>query len=135
MNIDFVGGCDDNSFDKTNPNYLGEWSREQIHEHLTDYGNLVLLSNGEADPLVVKEALVSGLGVVVNMSSSGNLDTSLDFITVIEDNKMDDLVFIEEKIKENLEISIQRRNEIREYGVSQFDISQEIKRYITLIGN
>ena len=133
MNVDFVGGCDDNLFDKTNPNYLGEWSREQIHEHLTDYGNLVLLSNGEADPLVVKEALVSGLGVVVNLSSSGNLDTSLDFITVIEDNKMDDLVFIEEKIKENLEISIQKRNEIREYGVNQFDISEEIKRYMDIL--
>jgi len=131
--IDFVGGCHDNLFDKTNPNYLGEWSRDQIHEHLTDYSNMVLLSSGEADPLVVKEGLIAGLGVVVNRSSAENLDTTLDFITIIEDNKMDDLEFISEKIKENREICILKRKEIREYGISQFDIKNEVYKYIKLV--
>jgi len=130
--IDFVGGCHDNLFDKTNPNYLGEWSRDQIHEHLTDYSNMVLLSSGEADPLVVKEGLIAGLGVVVNRSSAENLDTTLDFITIIEDNKMDDLEFISKQIKENREICILKRKEIREYGIYNFDIKNEIKNnYIT----
>lgn len=131
--IDFVGGCDDSRFDKMNPNYLGEWTREHIHEHLTDYGNLVLLSDGEADPLVVKEALIAGLGVVVNKSSAENLDVLLDFITVIEDNKMDDLEFIDKKIRENREVSIKKRTEIRKYGVEMFDIFIEVRKYVNII--
>jgi hypothetical protein len=131
--IDFVGGCDDDRFDKTNPNYLGGWSREQIHENLTDYANLVLLSQGEADPLVVKEALIAGLGVVVNRSSGENLDISQDFITIIEDNKMEDLEYIQEKLRENREVSVTKRVEIREYGVAMFDIRKEVERYIGTI--
>lgn len=132
-NIDFVGGCDDFNFVKTNPNYLGEWTRKKIHEELTNYGNLVLLSDGEADPLVVKEALVAGLGVVVNQSSAENLDTSKDFITIIEDNKMEDFEFIDKKIKENREISIKKRAEIRKYGISMFDIRNEVEKYVNII--
>jgi glycosyltransferase involved in cell wall biosynthesis len=132
-NIDFVGGCDDINFDKTNPNYLGEWTRKKIHEELTSYGNLVLLSDGEADPLVVKEALVAGLGVVVNQSSAENLDTSKDFITIIEDNKMEDFEFIDKKIKENREISIKKRSNIRKYGISMFDIRNEVEKYVNII--
>jgi hypothetical protein len=131
-NIDFVGGYDDYRFNKQNANYLGEWTRQQIHHHLTDYGNLVLLSQGEADPLVVKEALVSGLGVVVNRSSSENLNTSKYFITIIEDNKLTDLDFINKEIKKNRDISVNKRKEIREYGVKMFDISNDIARYISI---
>jgi hypothetical protein len=96
---------------------------------------MVLLSSGEADPLVVKEGLIAGLGIVVNISSAENLDTSLDFITIIEDNKMDDLEFIKEKIKENREICILRRKEIREYGIFNFDIKNEVYKYVKLVYN
>ena len=41
--IDFVGNYDDSRFDKNHPNYLGEWSKEHLYEHLTDYANLILL--------------------------------------------------------------------------------------------
>jgi hypothetical protein len=50
-NIDFVGNYHDSSFDKTNSNYLGEWTKDKLYEQLTDYGNLVLLSEGEAGPV------------------------------------------------------------------------------------
>ena len=130
--VDFVGGCDDFTFDKINTNYLGEWSRKQICEHLTDYGNLVLLSDGEADPLVVKEALIAGLGVVVNRSSAENLDVK-DFITIIEDNKMDDLIHIDKKIRDNRNISILQRETIHNYGLKSFDISIELPQYISII--
>jgi glycosyltransferase involved in cell wall biosynthesis len=133
LNIDFVGNNADPNFKTWFSNYLGEWSREQIHEHLTDYANLLLLSEGEADPLVVKEALIAGLGVVVNKSSAENLDKTLDFITVIEDNKMDDLQYVVNKINENKQISIYKRDFIREYGISQFDISIEVQKYVELI--
>jgi len=128
--IDFVGGCNDSLFDTSQSNFLGEWTRERIHKDLTEYGNMVLLSEGEADPLVVKEGLIAGLGIVVNRSSAENLDLTLDFITVIEDNKMDDIDYIAEKIAENREISLRKRAEIREYGISRFDIQTEVQNYL-----
>jgi hypothetical protein len=117
------------------PNYLGEWSRNKIHEHLTDYTNLLLISEGEADPLVVKEALIAGLGIVVNKSSAENLDKTLDFITIIEDNKIDDLEYIKQKLIENKQISGSQRKTIREYGITQFDISIEVKKYMEIVEN
>ena len=42
----YAGNLADNRFD-TNKNYLGEWSKETLYEQLTDYGNLVLLSDGK----------------------------------------------------------------------------------------
>ena len=54
-----------------------------LYKGLTHYGNLVLLSDGEADPLVVKEGLMAELGVVISECASSNLDKDLDFITII----------------------------------------------------
>jgi hypothetical protein len=133
--IDFVGNNADPIFKTWMPNYLGEWSRNQIHEHLTDYTNLLLISEGEADPLVVKEALIAGLGIVVNKSSAENLDKTLDFITIIEDNKIDDLEYIKQKLIENKQISVSQRKTIREYGITQFDISIEVKKYMEIVEN
>lgn len=132
--IDFVGGCDDPEFDTKRKNYLGEWTREYLHEHMTDYVNLVLLSQGEADPLVVKEALIAGLGVVVNRSSAENLDLAKDFITVIPDEQMMDPQFVYFIIQQNKRVAMDRRNEIREYGISQFDIAKEVKQYLDILG-
>ena len=131
--IDFVGSNADPLFRTNRQNYLGEWSRTRIYSELTKYTNLLLLSEGEADPLVVKEALVAGLGVVVNQSSAENLDYSMDFITIIEDNKMNDLNYVKLKIAENKEISRMKREQIHEYGVKQFDISVEVKKYLETI--
>ena len=128
--IDFVGNNADPQFRTNRSNYLGEWSRTRIHDELTKYTNLLLLSEGEADPLVVKEALIAGLGVVVNQSSAENLDLFKNFITVIEDNKMNDLNYVKMKIEENKEISRSKREEIHDYGVRQFDISVEVKHYL-----
>ena len=129
--LDFVGPCDFGGFNK-NKNYLGSWSREEVKSKLTEYGNLVLLSAGEADPLVVKEGLCSGLGIVVSEKSAENLD-SKEFITVIPDNKLADLKYIEGKIIENRKKSLEMRKEIRDYGISKFDISVECKNYINNI--
>jgi hypothetical protein len=58
---------------------LGEWDKETLYKNLTHYGNLVLLSDGEAHPLVCMEALASGLGVVVCEWGKANLDTTQRF--------------------------------------------------------
>ena len=113
-------------------NWKGEWTREEVFNNLTHYRNLLLLSNGEADPLVVKEALIAGLGVVINETSSKNL-TKSKFITIIPENKMFDLNYIEEKINENSVFALQNRNEIKQFGEIHFGWNNLIKNYLNII--
>ena len=53
-----------------------------------------------------------GLGVVCNEIRSANLDREKDFITIIPNDKFNDIPFIQKAIEENRKISIQtkRRN-------------------------
>lgn len=111
-----------------NNNYLGEWSKKDLYENLTDYANLVLLSDGEAHPLVCMEALASGLGLVISEWSTANLDLEKDFITVIPESKISDVNYISKKIEENRSISLEMRNEILQYS-QQFSWKEQIKKY------
>ena len=121
----YAGNVADTRFDQSK-NYLGEWSKHTLYNNLTHYGNLVLLSDGEAHPLVCMEALAAGIGVVVSQWGAANLDISKDFITVIPEEKINDIEYVESRIIENREYSVQHRDEIREY-VKQFDWTTVIK--------
>lgn len=123
----FAGNIADSRFNP-NKNYLGEWDKETLHKELTQYGNLVLLSDGEAHPLVCMEALTAGLGVVVCEWGKANLDTDKEFITVIPENKINDIEYIEQKIVENREYSLQHRKDILEYAKT-FDWVKVIKEH------
>jgi hypothetical protein len=63
------------------------------------------------------------------------LDTSLPFVTVIEEDKWNNIDFIKEKIEENRIISLKMREEIREYGVNNFSWQTLIKTYVKNIEN
>ena len=123
----FAGNNADPRFN-VNKNYLGEWSKDVLHQELTEYGNLVLLSDGEAHPLVCMEALAAGLGVVVCEWGKANLDTSKEFITVIPEAKINDLKYVEDAIIKNREYSIAHRKEILEYS-KEFDWVSVIKNH------
>ena len=97
-------------------NYLGEWSKEDLYNNLTHYGNLVLLSDGEAHPLVCLEAFAAGLGVVVSEWAAANLDIRKSFITVIPEDKISDIEYVESEIIRSREYCVYNREEIREYG-------------------
>ena len=128
----YAGNNADPNFD-VNINYLGEWSKEYLYNNLTDYGNLVLLSDGEAHPLVCMEALAAGLGVVVCEYGAANLDTSKDFITVIPENKISDLKYLEDEIIKNRDYSISHKDDIIKYA-SNFDWLNVIRdRYIPCV--
>ena len=123
----YAGNIADDRFN-TKKNYLGEWSKDTLYNELTEYGNLVLLSDGEAHPLVCMEALASGLGVVVCEWGKANLDTTKEFITVIPEDRIEDIAYVEEQIIKNREYSIAHRDEIREYGL-QFDWVKVIEKH------
>ena len=123
----YAGNNADPRFD-TSRNYLGEWSKEQLHENLTNYGNLVLLSDGEAHPLVCTEAFAAGLGVVVSEWAAANLDIRKSFITVIPEDKISDIRYVEDHIISNRSYSIAHRDEIREYG-RQFEWTNVIENH------
>jgi glycosyltransferase involved in cell wall biosynthesis len=123
----FAGNIADNRFN-TEKNYLGEWSKEVLFKDLTDYGNLVLLSDGEAHPLVCMEALAAGLGVVVTEWGKANLDADKEFITIIPESKVNDLEFVENAIIENREYSIAHRDEILEYA-KEFEWKAVLKKH------
>ena len=128
----YAGNNADSNFN-TNINYLGEWSKEYLYNNLTDYGNLVLLSDGEAHPLVCMEALAAGLGVVVCEYGAANLDTTKDFITVIPESKITDLKYLEDEIVKNRDYSVSHKDDIIKYA-SNFDWVNVIKdRYIPCV--
>ena len=130
QNIDslwFAGNIVDERYDTKN-NYLGEWSKEQLYKELTDYGNLVLLSDGEAHSLVIMEAFAAGLGVVISEYARANLDLDKKFITLIPEKKIKDIDYVEGQIIRNREYSIKHRDEIREYA-KQFEWKSVLQKH------
>jgi glycosyltransferase involved in cell wall biosynthesis len=123
----YAGNIADSRFD-TSKNYLGEWSKEVLHKNLTQYGNLILLSDGEAHPLVCMEAFAAGLGVVISEYATANLDQSKEFITIIPEDKIGDIKYIEEQIIKNRNYSVKHREEILEYS-KQFSWEHILSSY------
>jgi len=132
-NLYFAGNCVDNQFNTTNPRYLGEWSKPQLYDSLSDYGNLVLLSDGEAHPLVCCEALICGLGLVISEYATANLDLTKPFIDVIPRDKINDVLYVSEIIEENRKKSLSMRAEIRTYGLENFSWKVAVNNYVKII--
>jgi glycosyltransferase involved in cell wall biosynthesis len=114
--IKFVGNYSDSSFDRNNINYLGEWSKDTIYENLTNFSNLILLSDGEAHPLVCLEAMSAGLGLVISEVAAANLDLNLPFIDVIKNENLNDSNYVQDVIKKNRNVSQKMRKDIRRYA-------------------
>tara|TARA_X000000368_G_scaffold180299_1_gene142342 strand:- start:389 stop:1366 length:978 start_codon:yes stop_codon:yes gene_type:complete len=103
--------------------YGGELPREVLNQQITNYPNFILLSEVEnTTPLVVKEALICGLGVVVSEAVAPELDTSKDFIDVIPEDKINDHDYISTVVDKNKRHSRQIRKEIRKYGIDTFGL-------------
>jgi hypothetical protein len=129
----FAGQIADPRFSSQNPHYLGEWNKAQLYETLTDYANLVLLSDGEAHPLVCCEALICGLGLVVSEYATAHLDLTQPFIDVIPNEKRNDLNYVEQIIVTNQKKSVYLRDEIRAYGLREFGWKRVVDSYVTIL--
>lgn len=119
--VDFMGRLEYGRFgNKTN--YFGEVPREFLNHEITKYSNFTLLSEVEnTTPLVVKEALICGLGVVVSESVAVELDDK-PFIRVIPERLINNDKYIRNALKDNREASRKYRKEIREYGIQKFGL-------------
>jgi hypothetical protein len=121
-NIDFIGRLENGKFSNLK-NYKGEYKRDKLNSEITKYSNFVLLSSVEnTTPLVVKEALTCGLGVVVSESVAVELDETQEFVDVIPENKIEDLEYLKSIIEKNKIYSVENREKIREYGVNTFSL-------------
>jgi glycosyltransferase involved in cell wall biosynthesis len=128
----FAGNAEDPTFNYSNSKYLGSWTHEQVADNLCKFNALVLLSSSELQPLVCLEALCSGLGLVISKPSAQSLDTSKPWISVIPEDKLDDIDFINNEINRISSLSERYREDIIKYGNS-FDWANIIKKYVDLI--
>ena len=123
----YAGNIVEQRFDQSK-NYLGEWEKDCLYQNLTDYGNLVLLSDGEAHPLVCMEAFAAGLGVVVSEWATANLDLDREFISVVSEDKIKNTSFVEKIIVKNRKYSIEHRQEILDYA-KEFEWCTILKKH------
>ena len=129
--IDFVGPCVDGSFiqgNVGNTRYLGPWTRKQVYENMSEYSALMLLSVGEAAPLVVPEALCCGLSLITFKTCNANLDETKPWIYT-SDNTNNFLERCQQIVRENEKY----RQEILEYGRSRFDWKSIMNEYVGTI--
>jgi len=130
--IDFFGPIVDKTFSENSTcKYGGIWEKKDLYENMTNYKTLVLLSDGEAAPLVVPEALSSGLSLVLTKTAAANLDIDLPFIKVLSDSPTHEE--ITESIKNSIEDNYLYRGEIRDYALSTFDWGVICNDYIKII--
>jgi glycosyltransferase involved in cell wall biosynthesis len=132
INCYFAGDPEDDNFNYSNPKYLGQWTHEEVANNLCKFNSLVLLSSSELQPLVCLEALCSGLGLVISKPCSQSLDLSKPWISVIPEDKLNDINFINDEINRISNLSELHRKEIIDYGKS-FDWSNIIDKYVDLI--
>ena len=68
--------------------------------------------------------------MVISKYAAHDLPEDLPFVTVIPDDKLTDIPYVEEKIKENREVSIGMRDEIRQFGIDNFAWESLVKLYV-----
>lgn len=132
-NIDFVGNLADTKFNENSPEYLGEWTKSEVHSYLTNYANMALLSDGEAHSLSIIEGMMAGLGVVISEFCTANLDLSKPFIDVVPEDKINDQEYVHKTIFDNREKSIELRKDIRNYALENFSWKKRVAEYSELI--
>lgn len=132
--VDFVGpwpSKPDGSLDHEMARYLGVWTKPVLYDRLTEYSCHVLLSETEAAPKVVLEAMAAGLSVVVSEACTANL-TDEEFITVIPDGEARPDV-IAQAIQTAIDRNAGQREAIRQYARDRFDHAVVTRDYLQSI--
>ena len=113
------------------PNFRGELGHDILYKILTDYGNLVMLSDGEnGTPLVVKEGMAAGLGCVLSKSAANELPEGLPWITVLSEEQLANPTIVESAIEENRKVTAGMRKQIREWVFKHWDLGNILEEYV-----
>jgi glycosyltransferase involved in cell wall biosynthesis len=126
--IDFVGPISDNDF-VVDEHYKGKWTRNELYQNLTNYPCLVLISEAEAHPLVIGEALAAGCAILCNEVSAANLPREKPWIRVLADGPLT-LEDLDRNVTEMCAIGRTYRNEIREWACANLDWRLRAKTYL-----
>lgn len=133
IDLDFVGPIEDEIFRAEGScKYVGYWTKEEVYKNLSEYSCLVLLSDGEAAPLVVPEALAAGLSIVVSRSAAANLDERLPFVSILPDDIFDSEI-IAETINAQIKNNAIYRPQVIEYAKTYFDNSVVVAEFIKIV--
>lgn len=122
-NLDFYGKCE-NDF-RHLPCYKGEKEHGEMVRLMREYGSLVLLSDGESDPLVLKEAMMAGIPVVTNHYSGME---PMPFLDIIPEERLHDMDYVQEVIEKS---RTKDRRGIREYA-SRYSWNTTVRDYVAL---
>lgn len=109
-----------------------EWDKSRVCEHLTDFGNMVLLSQREVPPpLAIIEGLMAGLGLVISEACAGDwIDRSIRGITVIPESGVEDREQLKHEIWKNRLLADSGRDERRAYAIENFGMQAVTREYL-----
>jgi hypothetical protein len=126
--IDFIGPVSDESFQITEQ-YKGKWTRNELYEKIGQYGCLVLISQAEAHPLVIGEALGAGLAIVCNEISAANLPKEKPWIFVVSDFILKDPHELTKVVENACKFGLEYRSEIRQWAEEHLDYRKRAAQY------
>jgi glycosyltransferase involved in cell wall biosynthesis len=112
---------------KLTDTFIGPISRENLITELGKYSSLILISDGEADALVLYEAQLAGLPVLVTERSLGSQNPELDWICVISESPT------AEEIHSALTAVISSPLNISKYALENYSWPVRNKKLVTLL--
>jgi glycosyltransferase involved in cell wall biosynthesis len=115
---------------KQRKRFLGPWSREKVNNELSKYKVLVLLSDGEADALVLYEAQAAGCSIVISSKAAGSQNLDLPWVYIV-----DDWSILQSTLIEAIEFNKIFSDQIIEYARKNYSWSDNITAYRRLIEN
>jgi glycosyltransferase involved in cell wall biosynthesis len=108
--------------------WLGQWSRDEMHERLTEWSCLALWSTSEAHPLVVLEAMAAGLSVVLSPEAAANLDRSLPWIHVADTEEE-----VASAVRKAIEANPALRAQIRAHAEERWSWEKAVDRLESIL--
>lgn len=112
---------------KLSNTFIGPISRENLVTELGKYTSLILISDGEADALVLYEAQLAGLPVLVTERSLGSQNPELDWICVISESPTP------EEIRSALSKVISSPSNITKYALENYNWAVRNKKLVSLL--
>ena len=119
-NVYLLGLIKDYSFPTEHKRYLGHWSDKQLKERLTHYSNIILLSKKATSPIILKYAMAAGCGIIISQACQANIDINKPWITLLEENRINDIEYIKSMIENNHKMCQGIRDTIRTYAKNEF---------------